>query len=96
MLSVEDKRILESWDVPNTDFDQINEATGRKTTLTLQDITKHESQTKKISHKEARKILGNTTYLSGITRSAFHWTSARESDDGRYCVFFDSSALFKD
>ena len=53
MLSVEDKRILESWGVPNTDFDQINEATGRKTTLTLQDITKHESQTKKISHKEA-------------------------------------------
>lgn len=37
---------------------------------------------------------GTETYLSGIVRSAFHWSVVRETEDGRR-VYFDSSNLFK-
>lgn len=95
MLTADDKKILSGWGVPKEDFAQISEATGRKTKLILSDMAQSEKNTKCISHAEARKILGQKTYLSGIYRSAFHWNCSRESDDLKYCVFFDSSALFK-
>ena len=41
------------------------------------------------------RLLGRETWLGGIVRSAFHWTSAREDDKGR-TIFFDSRSLFKD
>lgn len=49
---------------------------------------------KKITAKKARTLLGAETFLSGIGRSAFHFTSVRELPDGRE-VFFNSSALFR-
>lgn len=96
MLTLSDKKILSCWNIPQEDFNQISEATGRKTKLFLQDTTKSEKNVALISHKEARNLLGQEKYLSGIVRSAFHWTSVRETEDNRYCVFFDSSSLFKD
>jgi len=50
---------------------------------------------KKISREDAIKILGMETYLSGIARSAFHWNSVRDSENGE-SVYFDSSKLFKE
>lgn len=49
-----------------------------------------------ISAQEAREILGDETFLSGLSRSAFHWTSGRWSADNTKYVSFDSSKLFKE
>jgi len=49
---------------------------------------------KKISREDAIKILGMETYLSGIARSAFHWSACRENEKGDI-VSFDSSKLFE-
>ncbi|MFD1736200.1 hypothetical protein ACFSCX_06435 [Bacillus salitolerans] len=84
-LTSEDKELLLKWGFPEKDFYQIEVAT-RKTTYELDD--------KKISAKEALEILGRETYLSGISRSAFHWSSCRENEKGQI-VYFNSSKLFK-
>ena len=49
---------------------------------------------RKISAKKARTLLGTEEFLSGIGRSTFHWTSARNLPDGRE-IFFDSSKQFE-
>lgn len=46
-----------------------------------------------ISSSEARRILGNEQFLSGLARSAFHYTAVRTNTDG-VDVRFDSSKLF--
>lgn len=56
-------------------------------------ITSFKADGKKISAKRAREILGDKDFLSGLSRSTFHWTSAREADG--ITVSFDSSKLFK-
>ena len=80
-LSKKDKEYLISIGVPETNFLQIEEAMS---------CTKYEVNGKKISRKAAIEYLGKETYLSGINRSAFHWTAMREG------VYFDSSALFRE
>lgn len=47
-----------------------------------------------ISADSARKILGDRPFLSGISRSAFHWSAVRQKDDGTI-VYFDSNPYFK-
>ena len=49
---------------------------------------------KRVSARTARKILGTETFLSGISRSAFHFKALRESGDGEKTVLFDSSRFF--
>ena len=49
----------------------------------------------KLTKAEAIKKLGEIGYLSGIGRSAFHWTAFRETLDGKGNVYFDSRRLFK-
>lgn len=48
---------------------------------------------RKISVKTARRILGDEMFLSGLSRSAFHWTAIREKNGQE--VYFDSSPLFE-
>lgn len=50
-----------------------------------------------ISRGEAINLLGEDNFLSGIVRSAFHWTATREVEGTSYkqYVHFDSSKLFK-
>jgi hypothetical protein len=48
---------------------------------------------KKISQEKALEILGREEYLSGISRSAFHWSAVR--DNNGETVYFDSSKLFE-
>ena len=89
-LTNEDKALLLDWGYPEEDFAQIEEAFQKsKTTYELGDF--------RISREEAIRLLGRRQYLSGVARSAFHRTAAREvpmSTSGEV-VYFDSSKLFK-
>ena len=87
-LTKKDKDLLFSWGYTERDFPQIEEATRSAK-------TKYKLDGKPIGRAEAICLLGRLTYLSGIARSAFHWSAIRETDDGRE-ILFDSSRLFKD
>lgn len=84
-LTDSDKALLKTWNVPESDFPQIEDAL-KITVYTLDD--------KRISRKKAIELLGREIYLSGIIRSAFHWSSSRLDADGNE-ILFDSSKLFK-
>lgn len=84
-LTNEDKKYLNGLGYTVKDFKQIEEAMSK---------TVYELDDKRISRKKAIELLGRTMYLSGISRSAFHWSACREIADGQ-TVYFDSSKLFK-
>nr|WP_325237735.1 hypothetical protein [uncultured Oscillibacter sp.] len=86
-LSKEDKELLHSWGFKDQDFGQIEEALRA-------DKTSYELENCRISRKQAIEVLGMRKFLSGIARSAFHWSAARETSDGKV-VYFDSRKLFK-
>lgn len=86
-LTRTDKELLLSWGHPESDLPQIEEAFKKSK-------TKYELGDKPISREEAISLLGHEQYLSGIARSAFHMTAARETFDGK-TVLFDSSNLFR-
>lgn len=86
-LTNEDKSLLLDWGHTEKDFDQIEEAFQKsKTTYNLNG--------ERITREKAIELLGRRQYLAGIARSAFHWTSAQETPDGKW-VNFDSSKLFQ-
>lgn len=84
-LTNNDKELLKEWGYQDNDINQIEEATRK---------TVYEVEGEKISAKKALEELGREEYLSGISRSAFHWSSARISKNEK-TIFFDSSKLFK-
>lgn len=86
-LTKNDKELLKSWGYENEDIKQIERATGVR-------FTKYKVDNKEISIDEAITLLGREEFLSGISRSAFHWSSARTTKNGK-TVLFDSSRLFK-
>lgn len=83
-LTLEDKKIL--WDIGFVEgnFFQIEAAAAK---------TDYEYRGKKISRDKAIELLGRRAFISGLSRSAFHWTAARETATGE-CVYFDSCRLF--
>jgi len=85
-LTENDKTILLDFGYENKDFPQI-ELALRKTKYTTKGGNK-------ISRKEVVEILGRKEFLSGIARSAFHWTATRISLSGQV-VYFDSSRVFE-
>lgn len=86
-LGNKDKELLRSWEFEDRDFRQIEEALrGDKTTYMLDD--------RRICHERAIELLGMRDFLSGIARSAFHWSAARGTTGGRV-IYFDSRKLFK-
>jgi hypothetical protein len=89
VLSDKDKELLLKWGYPESDFRQIADAI-RVTKYTLID---KDGKEKNISSEEARKMLGDEEFLSGISRSAFHWTAMRGTEDRG--IHFDSSKLFE-
>ena len=92
-LTQEHKKILRDMGVDESDFAQIQEATT-KTTYTL--YNQHDySKSIRIGIKEAKRLLGIETYLSGISRSAFHFTCSRQVKNTDLYVSFDSSKLFR-
>jgi len=79
-----DKEILTQWGYEDEDIKQIEKATTK---------TVYELNNEKISITTALEVLGREEFLSGISRSAFHWSSSREGINGER-VSFDSSRLF--
>ena len=49
---------------------------------------------RRISAEKAICLLGQENFLSGLSRSAFHWSAVRNTEDGER-VMFDSSRLCK-
>ena len=86
-LTEDDKQQLRDWHVDERDFEQIERALSVS-------MTKYELNGKPISRQKAIELLGQKVYLSGILRSAFHYTAARETKAGD-SVFFDSHNLFR-
>jgi hypothetical protein len=74
------------------DFEQIEKASG-KTTYTLCDGFSGEETL--INTDKAIELLGRETYLSGISRSAFHWSAVRDTKQYGVSVYFDSSKFFR-
>lgn len=85
-LTKEEKKYLESCGYDEEDISQIQEAFGKDKTI-------YEMDGNRISREEAIACLGRRDYLSGIARSAFHFTALRVSEDGKM-IRFDSSRLF--
>ena len=73
---------------PEEDLRQLKKAI-READLTLTE--KKTGKEAKINSEKAVEILGMETFLSGISRSAFHASAVRESKDGKYSVYFDLS-----
>ena len=80
ILTNEDKELLLSWGHTEKDFGQIEEAMSK---------TIYEDENgKRISRKQVLDNMSRAEWLSGISRSAFHFTAMRSG------VLFDSSRLF--
>ena len=108
-LTEEDKKQLRESGYTKRDFAQIERAMQKsKTKYEAENLLTGE--VKRISREEAIQILGREEWLSGISRSAFHWTATRDNMRGyfkpksadyvvtqkpTYTVYFDSSNLFK-
>lgn len=107
-LTNEDKKQLKEYGYTEDDFSQIERAMQKsKTKYSVVNIQTGKKET--ISRERAIKILGRETWLSGISRSAFHWTATRDNMRGYFnqkladyvvtqmptqIVHFDSSKLF--
>ena len=89
-LTKEDKALLTAWGHKEEDLKQIE----RATTKTTYELSSGGINRGKISLTEVLDILGREKYLSGISRSAFHWSACRENEKGQR-VYFDSSKLFQ-
>ena len=85
-------RYLKSIGVPDEDIDDIRDALKYTNYAYINNRTGEDYP---IDVDEAIKKLGVRTFLSGISRSAFHWNCIRETPDGKGRVYFDSSRRFK-
>lgn len=86
-LTNADKKLLISWGHPERDLLQLEMALHER-------HTKYTLDGQPIPRATAIAALGREKFLSGISRSAFHGTAARETADGKI-VLFDSSRLIK-
>lgn len=90
-LSKEDIKLLLNMGYLKSDISQIEKAIRISTyTLIKTDTTKNEL----LTVNEVIELLDRKSFLSGIARSAFHWSSCRRTSKGD-AILFDSSALFK-
>ena len=94
-LTEKDKADLLALDVPPEDFWQISEAALSKYTK-YSVYAKGSEKGKRISRNEAIRLLGRKEWLSGLSRSAFHYSACRDTLDGASFVLFDSHKLFAD
>lgn len=89
-LTNKDKDILKKIGHKEEDFAQIQRAISK----TIFKKFKNGKDEKEICLDEVLSLLSREDFLSGIGRSAFHFSSVRDGKDG-ICVYFDSSKLFK-
>ena len=96
-LTEEHKKILREFGHPESDMWQLEEAIKNGNTVYTLRSDDHAAKSikpRRISTKECIKLLGIKGFLSGISRSAFHWSASREVDEA-LVIDFDSSKLFK-
>ena len=91
-LTVEDKKNLIEMGYAEQDFEQI----GLAGTHTIYKERCADGTSKKVPRARVIELLGRRTFLSGLGRSAFHWSAVRETEDGKTNIYFNSSKLFKD
>lgn len=84
-LTERDRELLRGYGHSEHDMEQIAQAIR---------CTEYTVDGTRITADEAVTILGREEFLSGISRSAFHYTAAREAED-HSIVYFDSSKLFR-
>lgn len=87
-LTKANKALLIKWGYSSEDIPQIEKAIG----VSKYYLHKKEESTP-ISSKQALELLGQEKFLSGIARSAFHYSAFRENDNVQ--IFFDSKRLFR-
>ena len=92
-LNKNDKEILKKWGNLDKDMRQLQEA-ANKTKYELHYTENGKYASKRIGVKEVIAVLGREEWLSGISRSAFHWTCAKPVYGGGM-VYFDSGAIFE-
>lgn len=78
------RETLREWGHPENEIEQIERAT---------EVTTYERNGRTITEEDARRLLGTRVWLSGLSRSAFHWDAARIDRYGQ-TVSFDSRKLF--
>ena len=71
---------------PKDDLDQLWRAV-HQAKLTLTD--KKTGKEQLIAIDRAIEVLGEETFLSGISRCAFHATAVRDDESGKYSVYFN-------
>lgn len=84
------KEILKARNFTDTDIKQIERATIKTVYMHITEDGKE-----KISIHKAIELLGIEDFLSGISRSAFHYTATRQIGDMPDYVSFDSRKLFQ-
>lgn len=84
ILTRDDRQLLLRMGMPYSDLDQVERAID-KTTFTVED--------RQITFEEAIDLIGREEMVLGLARSAYHYTTCRDSKDGTI-VYFDSYALF--
>lgn len=94
-LTIKDKKLLVSWGERPEDIAQI-ESASKSNILELKLKDLETGKRRKIGQREAIKILGRETFLSGLSRAAFHWSCSRQSEDDKFSVSFDCGKLFKE
>ena len=94
-LSEKDKADLRNMGVPSSDFRQIQEVASGKFTSYLLYVNDDASGTR-ISRDEAIRLLGRRIWLSGLARSAFHYTAVRTIEGSEAFVYINSRKYFAD
>lgn len=93
-LTNKDKEYLKSIGYEEKDFTQIEEAMNKSTFAIFKEG--EIDKCKVVDYEKARDLLGNEGLLSGLSRSAFHFSSSREIPHtfGKYSISIDSGVLF--
>lgn len=93
-LTDKDKKYLKSIGYEEADFAQIEEAMNRSTFSVFKEG--NIDKCKVVDYEVARELLGNETLLSGLSRSAFHYSTSRDIPHtfGKYNLHIDSGVLF--
>ena len=101
VLQKQDIDILKSWGYPDKEIPQIQEGIKvstyelyKRLNPDAEDFEGRSKLVRNLTAKEAYRRLGREAFLSGIGRSAFHWSSVRDCTNENYFVMFDSGALF--
>jgi len=82
ILTEEDKTLLMNWGEREEDLKYIETCANQSVYLLDYETA--------ITLEEALELLGREQFLSGIQRSTFHFTSVRETLDGKHEIHFES------